>query len=169
MCTSICSACLARTPSLRCDTRAAMRNLELKFLPVAHHCRRQLLQQSNSIREMFTRFCIRRCADRLLSSPLPVGYGCISQTSLRVMVRHDLRLNICRLWKLLYERAANEAMQLLPTASHQTCIGGILHKSVLELIRGIGWHPTLEDQLRVNELREGRIEFLLRERSDSGD
>src|SRR5436190_9725424 len=85
------------------------------------------------------------------------------------MVRHGLRLAICNLRKLLYECAANEAVQLLATTSHQTCIGGVLDKSVLELIRRIGRNTTLEDQLRVDELRQGSIQVPLGERGDIGD
>ena len=59
------------------------------------------------------------------------------------MVRHDLRLGICNLRKLLYECATDEAMQLLATTSHQTCISGVLDKSVLELICGVGRSASL--------------------------
>ena len=118
---------------------------------------------------MFDCFRIRRGADRPLTSLVPVVDGRISQTRLSVMVRHDLRLDICTFGKVLYECAANEGMQLPTTTSHQTGIGGVLHKSVLELICGVGRNATLEDQLRVDELRQGGIQVPHRERGDGGD
>src|SRR5262245_15162716 len=110
------------------------------------------------MRDMFDCFSIRRGADCPLTSLLPVVDGRIRLTSLRVMVRNDLRLDFCGLRKVLNKRTANEAMQLLATTSHETCIGGVLHKSVFELIRGVGRRATLEDQLRVHELIQGSIQ-----------
>ena len=77
---------------------------------------------------------------------------------------HRLRLGGHDIKKPLFERSGNRAMQLVAPAANQACVGGVLHKRVLELIRGIGRDTPLVDQLRIDELRERGVQGLLRKR-----
>jgi hypothetical protein len=71
--------------------------------------------------------------------------------------------------KALLQRTSNDAVKLLAPIANETCIGGILHERMLELIGSFGQDTTLVDQLRLDELRKRISQALLGNRRGGGD
>ena len=90
---------------------------------------------------MHYRLANGRAAQGQLSGALPIESGALPKPSLSKVMGHRLRLGGHDIRKPLFERSGNGAMQLVAPAANQTCVRGVLHKRVLELIRGIGRTP----------------------------
>jgi len=52
----------------------------------------------------------------LLPGPLPVGYGLLHETCLRIVMRQQFGLGYSGLWELGFEHLPNPLMVLLPCA-----------------------------------------------------
>src|SRR6266550_7194299 len=83
------------------------------------------------------------------------------------MMRHQLRLCLCQLGELAFERIGDTAMQLLAPPPQQACVRCILQKGVLEDIRGIRWLATAKDQSSARELVQSRLQCIAGNRCDS--
>ena len=68
------------------------------------------------------------------------------------MMRHQLRLCLCQLGELAFERIGDTAMQLLAPPPQQARVRCILQQGVLEDVRGIRWFAAAEDQSGAREL-----------------
>lgn len=73
-------------------------------------------------------------------------------------MRHYPGLALGSLRKPIAKALSYPFMKLLPPAPEERCIGGILHKRVLERIAGFGRRPVAEDQARGDQLSERILE-----------
>src|SRR5262249_40497335 len=82
------------------------------------------------------------------------------------MQGHELRLCLCQLGELAFERIGDTAMQLLAPSPQQARVRCILQQGVLEDIRGIRRLATAKDQSSACELIQSRLQCIAGNRCD---
>src|SRR5262245_46375265 len=109
---------------------------------------------------------IGRAFVRTLPCLLEAIDGEVSQSRLRQMMRHQLRLCLGCVGELLSAGIGDTAMQLLASPPQQARIGRVLQQGVFEYVRGIRRLAMAKDQPRARELLESRLQREAGHRSD---
>ncbi len=96
-------------------------------------------------------FEICRAFGGALASFQPIVDGTCEQSSFHEMVRQEFRFTRNSLGKAPLHDFGDARVQLLPIAAQKRAVGSVLHKSVLEGINGLWWHPAFERQFSSYE------------------
>src|SRR5262249_42851458 len=111
----------------------------------------QALRQPDRFAKMLTRLDIGRAVKCALADASPGSYGCLILARRSQMISEQLRLRLGDLLELVAQGPCHRTVQLVPPASQQALIGGILHQRMLESVRGIRGHA-----LSMNKVRLGK-------------
>src|SRR5215468_10834180 len=108
---------------------------------------------------MLNRFTIARALHRLIASPTPVSDGLVVKTCFCAVAGENFGMRCRDVGELAFDGRGDSAVELLASAPEQGAVRGILDQRVLEGVFRVGRVPAAEDELSVDELREGVIQL----------
>ena len=123
---------------------------------------RQRCDQRKRARKLLDGFNQRRARQRPLSGLTPQTGRFLDQASLGAVTSQNLRLVLGDVSELTFEDVRDVSMKSATRLSQQRSVGRVLHKRMLEQIRGV-WRDALpEQQTSSYKTVERRLEFHLR-------
>src|SRR5262245_13937595 len=98
---------------------------------------------------------MRRTLDSTLAGALPVRKSLLTSICPHIVLRQQLGLYLCDIWRLRFQYLRDTLMVLLPRTPHERLIGHLLSEGVLEGVhRGSGGVGLVEklSSLKVHEV-----------------
>src|SRR5579862_8851703 len=106
----------------------------------------QRLQKLQCLPKMGYCLPIGRPPCSAIACPLPISDSLLQLAGTSVVLREDFRLDLCQIWKALFEDDCNARVQVGASCAQQSIVGHILNERMLEQILRMGRQALSEQQ-----------------------